>query len=148
MNTEFTELHIEKQFCFPLYALSRLVTKTYKPFLDDLGLTYTQYLVMLVLWEKDNIAVKEISEKLLLESNTLTPVLKKMEANELLQRIRSNTDERIVIIELTKKGKELIHIARTIPNQLSTHFENNNIYEQDILKVKDVLCEWLEKIRK
>lgn len=146
MNNE--QLKLENQFCFPIYAISRLITKIYKPFLDNLGLTYTQYLVMMVLWEKEGLSVKVISEKLLLESNTLTPVLKRMEVNGFLLRLRSSKDERIVTLILTEKGKELIHAASKIPNQLTNHFENKNINEQDIIKVKKVLCEWLDQIRK
>tara|TARA_B100000378_G_scaffold220472_1_gene183865 strand:+ start:9302 stop:9742 length:441 start_codon:yes stop_codon:yes gene_type:complete len=142
------QLKLDNQFCFPIYAVSRLITKIYKPFLDDLGLTYTQYLVMMVLWEKEGVAVNEISEKLLLESNTLTPVLKRMEANGLLQRIRSRTDERMVTLILTEKGKDLMHAASTIPDQLIASFESENINKQDVLKVKDTLCEWLEHLKK
>lgn len=139
-------LKLSNQFCFPVYTLSRLITKLYKPFLDKLGLTYPQFLVMMVLWEQDNICVKDISEKLLLESNTLTPLLKRMETNGLLKRTRSNRDERIVILKLTEKGDTLIDTASKIENPLTAHFKNQNISEKDLIKIKDTFCEWIEQM--
>ena len=146
MSTE--HLKLSNQFCFPVYALSRLITKLYKPFLDQLELTYPQFLVMMILWEKDNICVKEISEKLLLESNTLTPLLKRMENNKLLKRTRSSKDERNVFLILTEKGKNLIHTASKIENPLTAHFKNQNVNEKDIIKIKNVLCEWIGQMNK
>ncbi|WP_158798849.1 MarR family winged helix-turn-helix transcriptional regulator [Pedobacter sp. L105] len=100
-------LKLENQLCFPLYAASRLVTKCYQPLLDEFGLTYPQYLVLLILWETDTVSLKVISEKLYLQSNTLTPLLKRMEDTGLINRTRSQEDERSIIISLTKKGNLL-----------------------------------------
>lgn len=97
-------LKLGNQLCFPIYALSRMITKTYRPYLDKLGITYPQYLVLMVLWEKNELTVKEISLLLYLESNTLTPLLKRMEKNGIIKRERSQEDERSVIITLTAKG--------------------------------------------
>jgi DNA-binding MarR family transcriptional regulator len=100
-------LKLENQLCFPLYAASRLVTKCYQPLLDEFGLTYPQYLVLLILWETDAVNLKVFADKLYLQSNTLTPLLKRMEETELITRTRSREDERSIIISLTDKGKYL-----------------------------------------
>ncbi|MBE7628539.1 MarR family winged helix-turn-helix transcriptional regulator [Tenacibaculum piscium] len=138
------QLKLSNQFCFPIYATSRLIIKLYKPYLDDLKLTYTQYLVMLVLWEKDTVSVNTISQKLFLESNTLTPLLKRMETNGLLKRNRSKKDERIVLVQLTKKGHELMIPASSIPKKIMEHLENENISKETLLNVKKILCKWLD----
>jgi MarR family transcriptional regulator, organic hydroperoxide resistance regulator len=114
-------LKLENQLCFPLYAASRLVTKCYQPVLDELSLTYPQYLVLLVLWETDSVNLSTLSEKLQLQSNTLTPLLKRMEEMELINRIRSEKDERSIIISLTQKGKSLKSKAPKLHNQLINH---------------------------
>ncbi len=111
-------LKLDKQICFPIYALSREVIQRYRPFLDELDLTYPQYLVFLVLWEKDNQTVNQIGEKLLLDSGTLTPLLKRLEQKNLIIRQRKKTDERVVEIILTKQGKELEQKAKDIPEKL------------------------------
>ncbi|GAB4017390.1 MarR family transcriptional regulator [Spirosoma koreense] len=114
-------LKLENQLCFPLYAASRLVTQCYQPVLDELGLTYPQYLVLLVLWETDAVSVKVLSEKLRLQSNTLTPLLKRMQEMGLIDRVRSQEDERSVIISLTPKGNQLQSEAPKVVNQLMTN---------------------------
>ncbi|RJF99957.1 MarR family winged helix-turn-helix transcriptional regulator [Noviherbaspirillum saxi] len=111
-------LALDNQFCFALYSASLAMTKTYKPFLDKLGLTYPQYLVMLVLWQEDDVLVKSIGEKLFLDSGTLTPLLKRLEASELIARTRDETDERQVRITLTKEGRALKKKAQNIPHQV------------------------------
>lgn len=111
-------LALENQFCFALYSASLAMTKTYKPFLDKLGLTYPQYLVMLVLWQQDDVLVKSIGEKLFLDSGTLTPLLKRLEASSLIARTRDETDERQVRITLTKEGRVLKKKAQSIPHQV------------------------------
>ena len=103
----FDPLALENQFCFALYSASLAMTKTYKPFLDKLGLTYPQYLVMLVLWQQDDVLVKSIGEKLFLDSGTLTPLLKRLETSSLIQRTRDEADERQVRITLTREGRAL-----------------------------------------
>lgn len=114
----FDPLALDNQFCFALYSASLAMTKTYKPFLDKLGLTYPQYLVMLVLWQQDDVLVKSIGEKLYLDSGTLTPLLKRLEASSLIARTRDETDERQVRITLTKEGRALKKKAQTIPHQV------------------------------
>jgi DNA-binding MarR family transcriptional regulator len=111
-------LALENQFCFALYSASHAVTKTYKPLLDRLGLTYPQYLVMLVLWEQDGILVKDIGARLFLDSGTLTPLLKRLEANGLVERNRDPQDERQVRISLSLQGRALRAEAMAIPEQL------------------------------
>ncbi len=108
-------LALEDQFCFALYSTSLAMTKTYKPLLDQLGITYPQYLVMLVLWQKDDLLVKSIGEKLFLDSGTLTPLLKRLEALALVHRTRDDNDERQVRITLTREGRLLKRKARDIP---------------------------------
>ena len=111
-------LKLDHHLCFPPYAAARKITGAYTPYLKELGLTYTQYLVMLVLWETDEISVTEICRRLCLDSGTLTPLLKKMEAAGLLLRSRSLEDERSVIITLTEKGTALRDDAAPIPGKI------------------------------
>ena len=113
MSEDF--LQLDKQICFPLYASSRLITRMYQPLLDALEITYPQYLILMVLWEQDQIPVKILGQKLFLESNTLTPLLKRMENKDLIQRQRSREDERQVLIHLTKKGRALKAQAACVP---------------------------------
>lgn len=114
----YDALKLENQLCFPLYACSKEIVKKYKPFLDELGLTYTQYIVMLVLWEESSITSKELGERLYLDSGTLTPVLKRLEAEGLVDRMRSSEDERNLIVSLTEKGVRLKDEAAKIPAQV------------------------------
>lgn len=111
-------LALDNQFCFALYSTSLAMTKTYKPFLEKLGITYPQYLVMVVLWQKDEVLVKDVGELLLLDSGTLTPLLKRLEVLSLVTRTRDQKDERQVCIGLTREGKLLKRKAQTIPNQI------------------------------
>lgn len=111
-------LKLENQFCFAVYALSREITKIYRPFLETLGLTYTQYLVMIVLWERDGIALKELGRSLNLDSGTLTPLLKKLEVEGLLLRQRDYKDERNLIIHLTDQGRSLLARAEEVPDKM------------------------------
>jgi len=117
-ETPINMLALENQFCFALYSSSLALTKAYKPMLDALGLTYPQYLVMLVLWEQDNVLVKDIGHALFLDSGTLTPLLKRLEANGLLQRHRDEIDERQVRITLTPSGRDLRSAALDIPHKI------------------------------
>lgn len=128
MIPEADRLKLENQLCFPLYTASRLVTKCYQPLLSKLGLTYPQYLVMLVLWESDGIRLSDIAIKLQLQSNTLTPLLKRMEELNLIEREKSAEDERSIIISLSKKGLALKAKAAEVPKYLG---ENLNISEDE-----------------
>lgn len=141
---EDSQLKLSNQICFPLYSVSRLITKAYKPFLDKMGITYPQYLVLMVLWENDNLTVNQITEKLLLNTNTLSPLLQRMEKMEILERNRSEQDERSVIIKLTKKGKELKNQAILIPNELSKVLITQNVQVSDIMNLQNVLNEWIK----
>ena len=111
-------LALDNQLCFALYSASLAMTKTYKPYLNKLGLTYPQYLVMLVLWQQDDVLVKAIGERLYLDSGTLTPLLKRLEASSLIARTRDEADERQVRITLTKEGRSLKKKAQCIPQQI------------------------------
>jgi DNA-binding MarR family transcriptional regulator len=111
-------LRLDNQFCFALYSASLAMTKTYKPFLENLNLTYPQYLVMLILWEQDNVLVKEIGERLFLDSGTLTPLLKRLEAAGLIERTRDPEDERQVRITLTRSGRASKRKAHGVPFQV------------------------------
>jgi DNA-binding MarR family transcriptional regulator len=111
-------LKLDNQLCFSVYALSRLITKAYQPLLDALGVTYPQYLVMMLLWEHESLTVKELGEKLLLDSGTLTPLLKRMEQRGWLNRRRATHDERSVIATLLPAGRALEQKAQEIPLKL------------------------------
>lgn len=117
---KYDSLKLENQLCFPLYACSKEIIKKYKPFLDPLGLTYTQYITLMALWEESNVTVKTLGEKLYLDSGTLTPLLKKMEAQGLVTRERSPQDERNVYIKLTEKGLALKDDALAVPKQIGS----------------------------
>ena len=125
---EFAALRLDNQLCFPLYAASRLVIKLYKPFLDRHGLTYTQYIAMMALWEKDDVAVSELGERLFLDSGTLTPLLKKLEASGFIRRERDAADERTVRIQLTGQGKKLQKAMVDVPRQMAScvHIERDD----------------------
>lgn len=119
MDNRYDALKIENQICFPLYACAREVIKQYKPFLDAINLTYTQYITMMVLWEKKAITVKELGQCLFLDSGTLTPLLKKLESKGLLTRNRSTQDERSLIVAITESGEKLKEKAIIVPGQMA-----------------------------
>ena len=138
------QLLLRNQVCFPIYSVSRLITKAYKPFLDKMGITYPQYLVLMVLWENDALNINQVTEKLLLNTNTLSPLLKRMEKLELLERNRSSQDERIVVIRLTKKGMQLKKQAMPIPEQLVKTLLTDNIKIDDVMQLKNMMNEWIK----
>jgi MarR family transcriptional regulator, organic hydroperoxide resistance regulator len=111
-------LSLDNQLCFTVYACSRAMTQLYRPWFEEIGITYPQYLVLLVLWEQDGVTVKELGERLFLDSGTLTPLLKRMEAAKLITRSRSTEDERKVLIHLAEAGKHLEAQACTIPGEM------------------------------
>lgn len=119
MNKKYDVLKIENQLCFPLYACSREIIKQYKPYLDSVDLTYTQYITMLILWEQGSATAKELGERLYLDSGTLTPLLKKLESKNLVKRRRSKEDERSLIVTLTEEGVALKDKAVAIPSGMS-----------------------------
>lgn len=136
------QLKLNNQVCFPIYSVSRLITKAYKPYLEEMGLTYPQYLVLLVLWENDNLSINQIGEKLLLNTNTLSPLIKRMEKMDLLQRTRSERDERSVVIQLTEKGKALRSTALPIPEKLLNTLLTEDVSLTEIMLLKDTLNKW------
>lgn len=131
--TTTPELLIENQLCFNIYACSREITKLYQPYLDKIGLTYSQYLVMLVLWERQLCTVKEIGDALYLDSGTLTPLLKRLQAAGLILRERSVQDERKVMISLTEQGWGLQSEAGCIPSKMIEHTTMSNEEFVDLL---------------
>lgn len=135
-------LKLDYQLCFSLYTSARVIVRKYKPFLDPLNLTYTQYICLLVLWEKDKISVKELGEKLLLDSGTLTPLIKKLEKQGYLNRIRSKSDERMISIELSDKGYALKDIVKDIPKKIS---DSLNIDDALAYQLKISLDEFIQK---
>ena len=120
MDYDFHEaMKLGNQLCFPLYAASRNVINLYTPYLKPLGLTYTQYITLLALWEKDGVTVGELCGKLMLDNGTLSPLLKKMQQEGLVERRRSEEDERVVVITLTEEGRALQEKAKDIPMKMA-----------------------------
>ncbi len=118
MADKYDVLKLENQLCFPLYACSKEVVRKYKPMLDEIDLTYTQYIAMMVMWEKKEVSVKELGECLFLDSGTLTPVLKKLEAKGYINRQRSKEDERLLVVTITLEGEKLRDRAIEIPEKM------------------------------
>lgn len=120
MRDEYEAMKLSNQLCFPLYAASRNIVSLYTPYLKPLGLTYTQYIVMLVLWEKDEITVGEICEKLMLDNGTLSPLLKKMQEEGYIEKRRSKEDDRVVLVSLSKEGRALQDKAKDVPEKVAS----------------------------
>jgi len=139
-------LKLDNQLCFPIYAASRLIIRSYQPYLDKLDITYPQYLVMLVLWEKDGLTVNAISKRLILNTNTITPLLQRMENQNLILRNRSTEDERSVLISLTQKGKDLQEKAEEIPVQLGTKLVSGKLTLVEMLDLKNMLYVLIEQL--
>lgn len=118
MGKNYDALKLDNQLCFPLYAVSKEIVRRYKPFLDEIDLTYTQYITMMVLWENKQMSVKELGEKLYLDSGTLTPLLKRLEQKGLLTRQRDSRDERILMVNITKTGEKLKEQAVEVPQKM------------------------------
>lgn len=136
---EFEQLKLSNQICFPIYAASRLITREYQPHLEVLGITYPQYLVLMVLWEEDGITVNDIAGKLILNTNTVTPLLKRMEAMGIITRKRYDRDERKVLISLTEKGKAMREQAADIPLQLMGALQSSVINLDELMVLRDHL---------
>jgi DNA-binding MarR family transcriptional regulator len=141
---ENNKLKLENQICFKIYSAEREITKLYRTLLEELDVTYPQYLVLLVLWEKESLTVKELGQKLFLDSGTLSPMLKRMEGNNLIERRRSLEDERTVIISLTKKGEDLREKAQCIPSKL---LENLSIDMKELQNLNQTLSNILKTIQ-
>ncbi|OUL06948.1 MarR family winged helix-turn-helix transcriptional regulator [Bacillus spizizenii] len=143
MENEFDHMKLENQLCFLLYASSREMTKQYKPLLEELNVTYPQYLVLLLLWEHETLTVKKMGELLYLDSGTLTPMLKRMEQQGLITRKRSEEDERSVLISLTEDGKLLKEKAADIPGKI---LGLSNQSGEDLKQLKSALYTLLETL--
>ncbi|MET3538645.1 MarR family winged helix-turn-helix transcriptional regulator [Chryseobacterium limigenitum] len=139
------QLKLENQICFPLYVIAKEITGLYRPFLDELDITYSQYLVMMVLWENDGLTVSHIGDKLFLDSGTLTPLLKRLEAKGFIVRKRKKEDERVVEAFLTEVGKQLQQKACEIPHKIQ---QKIGIEPEDLIQLKDTIQKILSKIEK
>lgn len=137
-------LKLENQLCFAVYACSREIIKLYRPILDKLGLTYTQYVTLLALWERDQVMVKELGARLYLDSGTLTPLLKKLELMGLITRTRDKADERNVVIALTEQGLSLKEQALCVPVEL---FNQVGVSEEEVVAVRTQVAELLRKMQ-
>jgi MarR family transcriptional regulator, organic hydroperoxide resistance regulator len=147
----FDQLKLGNQLCFPVYAASRLIIREYQPYLDELGITYPQYLVLMVLWETDAISVNDISKKLILNTNTITPLLKRMETQGIIERHRSESDERKVIVNLTHKGKLMQVDAAVIPEKLAAGLISDTMKIEELIDLKaklDVIINFLNEKNK
>ncbi len=141
MTEAFNPLALDNQLCFPLYACARKVVGMYTPFFKPLGITYTQYIVFMVLWEQDGVSVHTLGRRLYLDSGTLTPVLKKMEAAGYVRRERSREDERVTIIHLTEEGRAMREKCEQIPQQLGKCFPMDL---EDAIQLRTLLGKLLE----
>jgi len=140
----YEQLKLEKQLCFPLYAAAKEVVRKYKPYLDELDLTYTQYITMMVLWENESMNVKELGSKLYLDSGTLTPLLKKLESKGYISRCRCKEDERNLIIQITEKGDALKEKAANIPSDMTEKWVN--ISDEEIKTMYHALYKLLSQV--
>ena len=138
-------LKLNEQICFPLYVLSKEITGLYRPLLEEMDLTYPQYLVMMVLWEEDGLTVSHLGEKLFLDSGTLTPLLKRLENKGFINRIRNKEDERVVQLFLTENGKNLRQQACGIPEKL---LEQIHVQIEDLKNFKETLNQLINNIKK
>ena len=144
MENKYDALKLSKQLCFPLYACSREMIKLYKPYLDELGLTYTQYITMMVLWEHKAMTVKALGQELYLDSGTLTPLLKKLEEKGLVTRRRSDLDERNLIVTITELGESMRDQALHIPAEMTKCI---NLPKEDIRDLYRMLHQLLEFVK-
>jgi len=144
-NKEKEMMKLENQLCFPLYAAARSVTGLYTPWLKQLGLTYTQYITFLVLWEKDGITVGEICDRLMLDNGTVSPLLKKMEGAGYITRSRSTEDDRVVVITLTEQGRAMQDKAKDIPEKVGGCID---LSPEKAIKLYELLYELLGKERR
>lgn len=141
-NQKYEALKIENQICFPLYACSKEIIKRYTPFLNALDLTYTQYITMMILWDKKELNVKELGQCLYLDSGTLTPLLKKLEAKGLVVRKRSKQDERNLIVSITEDGEKLKEQAINVPAQIA---QCVNLEPEEAIELHRILYKILNK---
>ena len=143
MQGEYEALRLENQLCFPLYACAKEVTRRYKPFLDPLGLTYTQYITMMVMWEKKEVRVKDLGEVLYLDSGTLTPLLKRLEQKGLISRSSYQEDERALCVRITEEGEKLRETAKSVPVGMRACIP---LSDEEMLVMKKLLSRTLDAI--
>ncbi len=144
---DYEQLKLDNQLCFRLYTAARLTTGAYHPYLVPLGITYPQYLVLLVLWENDNLPVNDIAHRLMLETNTITPLLQRMEKAKLVKRSKGKEDSRQRIVSLTKKGTALREQAKHIPECLSAEIMKKLGSADDIVRMVPVLDKLIEGLK-
>jgi len=142
---KYDSLKLKNQLCFPLYALSRKVTKLYKPLLEKYDLTYTQYITMLVIWEYEKISFKKLGQKLYLDSGTLSPVIKRLQNKKLIDKFRDPKDDRSILIELTEKGKEMKKEIVEVPSQMACQITGKH---KTLIQLKKNLDELLVESEK
>ena len=143
MAQEYEQLLLKNQLCFPLYACGRKIVARYTPYLKPLGLTYTQYIVLMVLWEEESVTVGQLGEKLHLDAGTLTPLLKRLEKAGYVTRKRSGEDERITNITITAEGNKLKKKCKDIPLKLAS--EGTNLTEKEAVQLYKLLYKFLDK---
>ena len=144
-NPGYELLMLDNQLCFSLYVCSKEIIKKYKPLLDPYGLTYTGYIILMALWEKDNVTVKDLGTRLYLDSGTLTPMLKKLEALKYIKRVRSSSDERNVFIHLTDMGREFRDEALQFPKELICSLDLTPEYAGGLLQALHQMMQRLDK---
>ncbi len=142
MNDKYASLRLKNQLCFPLYAVSNMITRKYKPLLDKLDLTYTQYIVMMVLWEEKQVNEKLLCEALCLKSNTVTPLLKKLQTKGYIDKARDSSDERNLIITLTEAGERLRDKALCVPETMAREF---NLTPEEAAELYRILYKMLDQ---
>lgn len=145
----YEQLKLDNQVCFRLYSVARLITQSYQPWLSKLGITYTQYIVMMVLWEQDHQPVNDIAKRLLLETNTVTPLIQRMEAEGLVRREKDKADARKTIVSLTPKGQELEEQAAEVPSCMTQMFVEEGldaeVFNQMIPSLDEIICKIAKK---
>ena len=144
MDDKYEALRLKNQLCFPLYAVSNMITRKYKPLLDNLDLTYTQYIVMMVLWEEKRVNEKFLCEALCLKSNTITPLLKKLEIKGFIEKSKDTSDERNLVITLTDAGEKLQDKALCIPETIAKEF---HLTQDEALALYKTLYKMLDEER-
>ena len=144
MGDRYESLRLKNQLCFPLYAVSNMVTRKYKPLLDSLDLTYTQYIVMMVMWEEGQVNEKHLCDALCLKSNTLTPLLKKLEDKGFIKKEKDKSDERNLVITLTESGEKLKDRALCVPETIAQEFD---LTKEEAMFLYRILYKMLDKDR-
>lgn len=144
MDDKYAALRLKNQLCFPLYAVSNMITRKYKPLLDKLDLTYTQYIVMMVLWEEKKVNEKFLCEALCLKSNTVTPLLKKLEAKGFIEKTKDTSDERNLVITLTDAGEKLQDKALCVPETIAQEF---HLTQEEAMALYQILYKMLDEER-